>query len=846
MPSFLAGSAGYFAAVAAVAAGPVIIHLLNRRRFRVVNWAAMDFLREALQRNRKILQMRDLLLLALRTACLLLFGLALARPYFDSSSTAVDPDQPIHAVLILDNSLSMSYEDGTNTTLLNVAKDKAREFVDQLPQHSQISIIPLCGASGGYSLDPFRTKEDALDAIKKIKVVDRSGRISEALTLAKDAIDLVPKMAKRIVLIGDQQEAVWPAGSLGEELNKIPELQVVSVAPETTENTWVETFRIQDGIADIETPTTFVVDVGHQGEAPLTNVQVTLSIDNKEVSSQVIDLEPGQLRSVEFKHQLDVSVEPGKATFVPAAAKVRVVAGDGVAADRLEADNERFLSVPVVAALPVVFVDEYGRDESPQQDRIGETAALRDLLAPGGGRENAARQVIRIEQMRMDELNRENLQNVRLVVIAGVESPTNVDLLQQFILQGGHVLIAAGGNFDPKAWTAGAWIEGRGILPAPLAAETFGKRIEQLTKDDFFHLAFDSMRGNEYFMLVNESPDNLRDLYGGPSFFRAVETVLSDDAQQQLVEAEAKRIESGREVLDEFDKASRRWEEQAAAGKELTEAELTEKRTVEADYARVNPNWLLWADRSRIDDRRYDVDKTALLGRPRVLARFDNDLPFMTERKLGRGSVIMVASSLRGDWNTLSGENAFFMFDRIVRSKLHATMETPQNPRNFSSSRPAEIRVEPQHQHARFTVTRPDGEEQMLTVGALGADTYGVTVDDLTARGIYEIRGQLADDASADGSVASEIMRVPLAVNGPSDESNLTTINAEGLKQRAGDDTKVRWVGRGEQISMEGAQVWGSLMGVSFWKWLIGLVIVCLLVEMTVLAWPTIKRTATS
>src|SRR5687768_9469516 len=68
------------------AAGPILIHLLNRRRFRVVNWAAMDFLREALQRNRKILQMRDLILLVLRVLCVLLVGMALARPFFATSS----------------------------------------------------------------------------------------------------------------------------------------------------------------------------------------------------------------------------------------------------------------------------------------------------------------------------------------------------------------------------------------------------------------------------------------------------------------------------------------------------------------------------------------------------------------------------------------------------------------------------------------------------------------------------------------------------------------------------------------------------------------------------------------
>ena len=70
---------------AIAAAGPLIIHLLNRRRYRVVHWAAMDFLREAINRNRKILQIRDILLLILRTVAVLLFGLALARPFFARS-----------------------------------------------------------------------------------------------------------------------------------------------------------------------------------------------------------------------------------------------------------------------------------------------------------------------------------------------------------------------------------------------------------------------------------------------------------------------------------------------------------------------------------------------------------------------------------------------------------------------------------------------------------------------------------------------------------------------------------------------------------------------------------------
>ena len=75
LPSF---SIWQFAVAGAIfATGPLIIHLLNRRRFRVVHWAAMEFLLQAVKRNRRILQLRDLILLLLRTAAVLLFGLAM-------------------------------------------------------------------------------------------------------------------------------------------------------------------------------------------------------------------------------------------------------------------------------------------------------------------------------------------------------------------------------------------------------------------------------------------------------------------------------------------------------------------------------------------------------------------------------------------------------------------------------------------------------------------------------------------------------------------------------------------------------------------------------------------------
>ena len=62
----------------------------------------MDFLREVIKRNRRILHLRDVLLLLLRTAAVVLFVLAMARPYWLAGKTEAAGDVPMHAVLVID------------------------------------------------------------------------------------------------------------------------------------------------------------------------------------------------------------------------------------------------------------------------------------------------------------------------------------------------------------------------------------------------------------------------------------------------------------------------------------------------------------------------------------------------------------------------------------------------------------------------------------------------------------------------------------------------------------------------------------------------------------------------
>src|ERR1043165_5076372 len=65
---------GFLIIAAALVSVPIIIHLINRMRFRRIRWAAMEFLLKAQKRQRRRLIIEQLILLAMR--CLIIAMIA--------------------------------------------------------------------------------------------------------------------------------------------------------------------------------------------------------------------------------------------------------------------------------------------------------------------------------------------------------------------------------------------------------------------------------------------------------------------------------------------------------------------------------------------------------------------------------------------------------------------------------------------------------------------------------------------------------------------------------------------------------------------------------------------------
>src|SRR5437588_9077299 len=118
----------------ALISSPIIIHLINRMRFRRIRWAAMEFLLKSQKRNRRKLIIEQLILLLLRCLLVLLVGLLLGRLRLGG-----DTGQNAFHFVVLDDTPSMGdhfADGGKQTDSFEVAKDQAKLLADTIAQAS--------------------------------------------------------------------------------------------------------------------------------------------------------------------------------------------------------------------------------------------------------------------------------------------------------------------------------------------------------------------------------------------------------------------------------------------------------------------------------------------------------------------------------------------------------------------------------------------------------------------------------------------------------------------------------------------------------------------------------------
>ena len=540
---------------AAAVAVPIVIHLLNRRAAKVVDWGAMHFLLGSLVSRKRRVLLDEILLLACRCLLIALLVTALARPLIPSGSSiawavvlpiilvaavafgvgtavwkhrrvrwlcyatgaglaalalaAVALEHVLHLgtlfgqsrdmVLVIDGSASMTIEVEGQTQFAR-AVDEARGLIDAIGGAATVSIV-LAGPVPEVKTPVPLTDPAQLHAVlSELKPCGGMMAVHDALRTASLILSTADNATKQIVLITDGQKAGWTPGDR-----------------ELWDTTAQETRTVQGRMPQVfcrvfESP-------GALRNAAVTELSSSRTIvgTDRPVAFRARIANGGQTAIAPSSASLSVDgkqadrrpvgrLEPAAAETVTFAWRFdspgpHVVEVRADAQDDLPADNSRSAVVCVLDRLPVLVVN--GRPDSRPLERA--SAFVQLALEPAsavrsqGANPNSA-SFVQTSVLPPDGLDSvQEWSHYRVVILADVrELPErHTKRLADFVVQGGGLMILPGPHASPpfyNRWAAAIGDDAQKVCPA-----TMGNRADVSASKEAVHpvagsLTFDALR----------------------------------------------------------------------------------------------------------------------------------------------------------------------------------------------------------------------------------------------------------------------------------------------------------------------------------------------------------------
>jgi hypothetical protein len=460
-----------------LAAAPLVIHLINLLRHRRIRWAAMDLLLASQKKYRTRILLRELLLLALRTAAIIGLVLALAQPRWRSGLGGLFGGGGLDIVL-LDDSLSMGdLAAADRGAEAGSAFDRGRRAAERIAADavaggggevaialfSQLAGEPADGSSETAARDdllvpPLPATPDSLQRIRASLARVRPSWLAagprQPLDRAAAVIAAAGDTGATLWLVSDFRLRDWQDEEAAAALRRLAETGVTLRlldcgvdAPAPSPNLSLTRLEPVGGVPAAGVLVPLELEIRNDGPVAAGNVGVVLEEDGQmRPGLQIADLAPGESVTRRFDVRF---TEPGGH-----------VVEARLPADRLPADDARSCVVEVAERVEVLLIaDETG----PGSDAFYVATAL----APGAAAATGLRP--RVEPPAA--LGAIDLSPFDCIWILDVEqlSDAAVRQLEAHAAGGGGVVFFCGPRTQAGLVNRTLHRDGEGLFPVPLA-----------------------------------------------------------------------------------------------------------------------------------------------------------------------------------------------------------------------------------------------------------------------------------------------------------------------------------------------------------------------------------------
>ncbi len=469
---------------AALVSSPLIIHLINRMKYRRVRWAAMEFLLKSQKRTRRKLIIEQLILLLLRILIVLLLGILLARFLGFNPSATEEAKSTLHLVL-LDDTPSMGdtwRQDGQLTDSFALAKQQMVESIaraaSQASTAQELQVIRLSDLDNPRSFERLNAAsiQELNDYLQPLTPTMVHVPLQKGLEAAQALLTERKDMARTLHVLSDFRSVDWGSSSQQDLRSKFSELEdaqirvhLIDVAdPERKPTVETPLYHDNIGIVDLRpetriaakfAPVEFIVDVANFSNSERKNVRVAVKlngVERAEASVNLPSLPPNQVTSGRFTLTLD-RVGSEEAPLE----RFNLVSANLEQEDAgLNIDNVRYAVVEVRDRVPILLVEGDRLTSDPQQADSYHLATLFREAIDG----------YQVDVRRVQVLESPNLQQYASIMLANVRdlSDKAQQNLTEYIRLGGGVAFFVGPSVRPEFYNE-LYAEGKGIFPVPLA-----------------------------------------------------------------------------------------------------------------------------------------------------------------------------------------------------------------------------------------------------------------------------------------------------------------------------------------------------------------------------------------
>lgn len=277
---------------------PILIHLFNFRRHKLVYFSNTAVLRSIQQENAKTRKLKYLVTLLLRCLFIAALVLAFAFPYRPEKQLNVNTENNLVGIYI-DNSMSMKGQ-SQRTTLIEDARQSARDLVHKLnPSNRYLLMTNSFEIQNEYPMN----QEEMLDQLDRMNADGVPAPMGEVI----DRFEMLGKQhgfeTSTLFVYSDFQSSTFDLSAA--KADTAMQVVVVPMMPEFKTNLYIDSVWLASPVVQPGLTNGLNARIVNQGDKEVKGLPITFTMNGAMAASTTVDLEKNGTQEVVMQFVVD-------------------------------------------------------------------------------------------------------------------------------------------------------------------------------------------------------------------------------------------------------------------------------------------------------------------------------------------------------------------------------------------------------------------------------------------------------------------------------------------------------------------------------------------------------------